>query len=150
MVKWLTKITVTEKESDNYYHFFDNRILPPQVNAQVVCQCLLAFVVHSEVVCFPTLHLFLPIFINSRTYDTGIHNTITTPKDESKFYDARITTLKHETYFTPFFLLHTLIFPKTSVIMMHKARRNFYFVPGKFFCPPPSFKAIDNRHKLYI
>ena len=30
-VKWLTKITVTEKESDNYYHFFDNRILPPQV-----------------------------------------------------------------------------------------------------------------------
>ncbi|KAJ1484527.1 NAD(P)H-nitrate reductase [Baffinella frigidus] len=31
MVKWLTKIMVTEKESDNYYHFFDNRILPPQV-----------------------------------------------------------------------------------------------------------------------
>ena len=31
MVKWMTKITITEKESDNYYHFFDNRILPPQV-----------------------------------------------------------------------------------------------------------------------
>ena len=31
MVKWLTKIIVTEKESDNYYHYFDNRILPPQV-----------------------------------------------------------------------------------------------------------------------
>ena len=31
MVKWLTKIIITEKESDNYYHFFDNRILPPQV-----------------------------------------------------------------------------------------------------------------------
>jgi nitrate reductase (NAD(P)H) len=30
-VKWLTKIMVTEKESDNYYHYFDNRILPPQV-----------------------------------------------------------------------------------------------------------------------
>ena len=30
-VKWLTKIVVTDKESDNYYHYFDNRILPPQV-----------------------------------------------------------------------------------------------------------------------
>jgi nitrate reductase (NAD(P)H) len=30
-VKWLTRIAVTEDESDNYYHYFDNRILPPQV-----------------------------------------------------------------------------------------------------------------------
>ncbi len=35
MVKWLTKITVAEKESQNYYHFFDNRILPPQVDKEV-------------------------------------------------------------------------------------------------------------------
>jgi len=35
MVKWLTKIIVTEKESDNYYHFFDNRILPPQVDKEI-------------------------------------------------------------------------------------------------------------------
>merc|ERR1719253_762606 len=34
MVKWLTKIIITEKESDNYYHFFDNRILPPQVDKE--------------------------------------------------------------------------------------------------------------------
>mmetsp|Transcript_14041 Transcript_14041/g.34307 ORF Transcript_14041/g.34307 Transcript_14041/m.34307 type:complete len:869 (+) Transcript_14041:220-2826(+) len=34
MVKWLTEIKVTEKESDNYYHFFDNRILPPQVDKE--------------------------------------------------------------------------------------------------------------------
>mmetsp|Transcript_22396 Transcript_22396/g.32804 ORF Transcript_22396/g.32804 Transcript_22396/m.32804 type:complete len:859 (-) Transcript_22396:140-2716(-) len=35
MVKWMTKITITEKESDNYYHFFDNRILPPQVDKEI-------------------------------------------------------------------------------------------------------------------
>ena len=35
MVKWLTKIIITEKESDNYYHFFDNRILPPQVDKEI-------------------------------------------------------------------------------------------------------------------
>ncbi len=35
MVKWLTKIMVTEKESDNYYHYFDNRILPPQVDKEI-------------------------------------------------------------------------------------------------------------------
>jgi len=31
----LTKIIITEKESDNYYHFFDNRILPPQVDKEI-------------------------------------------------------------------------------------------------------------------
>jgi len=35
MVKWMTKIIITEKESDNYYHFFDNRILPPQVDKEI-------------------------------------------------------------------------------------------------------------------
>jgi nitrate reductase (NAD(P)H) len=25
MVKWLSEITVTEKESDNFYHYYDNR-----------------------------------------------------------------------------------------------------------------------------
>jgi DMSO/TMAO reductase YedYZ molybdopterin-dependent catalytic subunit len=25
MVKWLSEITVTEKESDNFYHYHDNR-----------------------------------------------------------------------------------------------------------------------------
>lgn len=35
MVKWLEKITVTEKPSENYYHFFDNRIMPPHVDAEL-------------------------------------------------------------------------------------------------------------------
>merc|ERR1719353_2667384 len=34
MVKWLTDIQVTEKESTNYYHFFDNRVLPSHVDAE--------------------------------------------------------------------------------------------------------------------
>lgn len=35
MVKWLTKIDVTPKESFNYYHFNDNRVLPSHVNAEM-------------------------------------------------------------------------------------------------------------------
>jgi DMSO/TMAO reductase YedYZ molybdopterin-dependent catalytic subunit len=35
MVKWLTKIEVTEKESGNYYHFHDNRVLPSHVDAEL-------------------------------------------------------------------------------------------------------------------
>lgn len=31
MVKWLEEITVTEAESDNFYHFHDNRVLPSHV-----------------------------------------------------------------------------------------------------------------------
>ena len=31
MVKWLEEITVTEGESNNFYHFHDNRVLPSHV-----------------------------------------------------------------------------------------------------------------------
>mmetsp|Transcript_4059 Transcript_4059/g.7111 ORF Transcript_4059/g.7111 Transcript_4059/m.7111 type:complete len:889 (-) Transcript_4059:1473-4139(-) len=35
MVKWLKDIIVTEEPSDNFYHFFDNRIMPPHVDAEL-------------------------------------------------------------------------------------------------------------------
>ena len=34
MVKWLEEITVTEVESDNFYHFHDNRVLPPGIEQE--------------------------------------------------------------------------------------------------------------------
>ncbi|KAK1555451.1 hypothetical protein Q3G72_026707 [Acer saccharum] len=35
MVKWLKRIIVTTQESDNYYHFKDNRVLPSHVDAEL-------------------------------------------------------------------------------------------------------------------
>jgi len=35
MVKWLSEITVTKEESNNFYHYHDNRVLPPHVNEQL-------------------------------------------------------------------------------------------------------------------
>ncbi|XP_042499026.1 nitrate reductase [NADH]-like [Macadamia integrifolia] len=35
MVKWLKRIIVTTKESDNYYHYNDNRVLPSHVDAEL-------------------------------------------------------------------------------------------------------------------
>lgn len=35
MVKWLKRIIVTTKESQNYYHFRDNRVLPSHVDAEL-------------------------------------------------------------------------------------------------------------------
>ncbi|BFG19173.1 hypothetical protein CerSpe_054470 [Prunus speciosa] len=35
MVKWLKRIVVTTPESDNYYHYKDNRVLPSHVNAEL-------------------------------------------------------------------------------------------------------------------
>ena len=32
MVKWLEEIEVAESESDNHYHFMDNRVLPSHVD----------------------------------------------------------------------------------------------------------------------
>eukprot|EP00168_Porphyra_purpurea_P015410 TRINITY_DN473_c0_g1_i10.p1 TRINITY_DN473_c0_g1~~TRINITY_DN473_c0_g1_i10.p1 ORF type:complete len:616 (+),score=268.70 TRINITY_DN473_c0_g1_i10:539-2386(+) len=35
MVKWLTGVSVTAEESQEHYHFFDNRIMPPHVDAEL-------------------------------------------------------------------------------------------------------------------
>lgn len=35
MVKFLQEITVTEKESDNFYHYHDNRVMPPHVDEEL-------------------------------------------------------------------------------------------------------------------
>ncbi|XP_071731200.1 nitrate reductase [NADH]-like [Rutidosis leptorrhynchoides] len=35
MVKWLKRIIVTSTESENYYHFKDNRVLPSHVDAEL-------------------------------------------------------------------------------------------------------------------
>jgi nitrate reductase (NAD(P)H) len=35
MIKWLCEISVTEKESQNHYHFFDNRVLPSHVDQEL-------------------------------------------------------------------------------------------------------------------
>lgn len=32
MVKWMEEIEVAESESDNHYHFMDNRVLPSHVD----------------------------------------------------------------------------------------------------------------------
>ena len=32
MVKWLEEIEVADSESDNHYHFMDNRVLPSHVD----------------------------------------------------------------------------------------------------------------------
>mmetsp|Transcript_4601 Transcript_4601/g.8039 ORF Transcript_4601/g.8039 Transcript_4601/m.8039 type:complete len:546 (+) Transcript_4601:2190-3827(+) len=34
MVKWLGKIQVSDVQSDSYYHYMDNRVLPPQVTTE--------------------------------------------------------------------------------------------------------------------
>eukprot|EP01041_Mallomonas_annulata_P005810 gene5810-11716_t len=34
MIKWLTDITVMSTESQDYYHFYDNRVLPSHVDAE--------------------------------------------------------------------------------------------------------------------
>mmetsp|Transcript_8023 Transcript_8023/g.18744 ORF Transcript_8023/g.18744 Transcript_8023/m.18744 type:complete len:895 (-) Transcript_8023:267-2951(-) len=38
MIKWLTTITVSDKPSENHYHYFDNRVLPPHVDAELATE----------------------------------------------------------------------------------------------------------------
>ena len=34
MIKWLTNIDILDHPSTDHYHFFDNRVLPPHVDAE--------------------------------------------------------------------------------------------------------------------
>jgi nitrate reductase (NAD(P)H) len=36
MIKWLDRITVATKETDNFYHIFDNRVFPPHILSKEV------------------------------------------------------------------------------------------------------------------
>lgn len=56
MVKWLETIEVLDKPSESYYHFFDNRILPPHVDAELA---------KSEGWWFKPEYLFNELNINS-------------------------------------------------------------------------------------
>ncbi|CAJ1396652.1 unnamed protein product [Effrenium voratum] len=35
MIKWLTSMWVSDQPSENHYHYFDNRVLPPHVDADL-------------------------------------------------------------------------------------------------------------------
>lgn len=34
MIKWLTNITISETESQSFYHYMDNRVLPSSVDQE--------------------------------------------------------------------------------------------------------------------
>lgn len=68
MVKWLETIEVTDKPSDNYYHFFDNRILPPHVDAELA---------KAEGWWYKPEYLFNQLNINSAIVYPGNGETLT-------------------------------------------------------------------------
>lgn len=64
MVKWLKRIIVTTQESDNYYHYKDNRVLPSHVDAELA---------NSEAWWYKPEYIINELNINS---------VITTPNNE--------------------------------------------------------------------
>lgn len=67
MVKWLDTIEVTDKPSENYYHFFDNRIMPPHVDAELA---------KSEGWWYKPEYLFNELNINSAIVYPGNGETL--------------------------------------------------------------------------
>ncbi len=69
MVKWLEEISVTEGESDNFYHFHDNRVLPSHVTSVLAKEegagpslPVPSYPVGTCLCCFWTRLLFSPGF----------------------------------------------------------------------------------------
>eukprot|EP01025_Chloroclados_australasicus_P053972 TRINITY_DN6396_c0_g1_i1.p1 TRINITY_DN6396_c0_g1~~TRINITY_DN6396_c0_g1_i1.p1 ORF type:complete len:468 (-),score=51.80 TRINITY_DN6396_c0_g1_i1:460-1863(-) len=68
MIKWLSEISVTDHESTNYYHYYDNKIMPPFVDAE-----------KAEKEGW----WFKPEFI---LYDLNINSTISRPAHDERIY----------------------------------------------------------------
>ncbi|KAF9538421.1 hypothetical protein EC957_006768 [Mortierella hygrophila] len=49
-VKWLNRIFISDKEPDNYYHFHDNRVLPPNVDNSITASFLNAWQKADDVI----------------------------------------------------------------------------------------------------
>ncbi|CAF5086857.1 unnamed protein product, partial [Rotaria sp. Silwood1] len=37
-VKWLKRIIISDKPSDNWYHIFDNRVLPTMITSEIAAE----------------------------------------------------------------------------------------------------------------
>nr|AGL39997.1 nitrite reductase [Pyrus calleryana]AGL39998.1 nitrite reductase [Pyrus calleryana] len=80
MVKWLKRIVVTTSESDNYYHFKDNRVLPSHVDAELANaeawwykpECIINELNIDSVITTPCHEEILPI----NSYTTQLPYTI--------------------------------------------------------------------------
>ncbi|KAJ3148913.1 hypothetical protein HDU89_004495 [Geranomyces variabilis] len=73
-VKWLSKITVSREESQSWYHFHDNRVLPPGVDSTTA----------TEDIWRDPKHIL---------YDLNVNSVIATPRDGT-WVDVLATTHK--------------------------------------------------------
>ncbi|KAE8652087.1 hypothetical protein Csa_018542 [Cucumis sativus] len=76
MVKWLKRIIVTNRESDNYYHFMDNRVLPSHVDSSELA--------HAEGWWYKPEYVI---------YEMNINSVITTPSHNETLLINSETTL---------------------------------------------------------
>lgn len=77
MVKYVEEITVTPKESDNFYHYFDNRVLPSHVDAELAKKEGWNTVVWTHLVYRSTGWWYKPDFIIN---DLNINSAIAAPQ----------------------------------------------------------------------
>ncbi len=61
MVKYLEEITVTPVESDNFYHYFDNRVLPSHVDAELAKKEGMLYFITTALVPHPQCSTFIPM-----------------------------------------------------------------------------------------
>ncbi|XP_044474576.1 nitrate reductase [NAD(P)H]-like [Mangifera indica] len=76
MVKWLKRIVVTTQESDNYYHYKDNRVLPSHVDTELA---------NAEAWWYKPEYIINELNINS---------TITTPRHDEVLPISPLTCQK--------------------------------------------------------
>ncbi|CAG8643720.1 1355_t:CDS:2, partial [Cetraspora pellucida] len=78
MVKWLSKITISNKESDSHYHYHDNRVLPPEFDAERATKekawynpnYIINYLNINSVITSPAHNEYIPLssFFNNQMY----------------------------------------------------------------------------------
>nr|AAT72293.1 nitrate reductase [Dunaliella viridis] len=78
-IKWLCKITVQEKESNNHYHYMDNRVLPAHVDQEIATK---------EGWWFKPEYIINDLNINSAVARPW-HDEVVSFKDAKKMYTVK-------------------------------------------------------------
>lgn len=90
MIKWLSSMWVSDKPSENHYHYFDNRVLPPHVDADLA---------YAEGWWYKPEYIINHMNINSAMFEPR-HNSfvLDAPKASTEASTETMSTLKVSGY----------------------------------------------------
>lgn len=94
MVKWLSEIKVTDQESDNYYHFYDNKVRYVTLESILPSPCPRRSSTEHRGVSYPSIVQLL----DKATVSEGLNSSAHVAESETNTWIHGITTTQQQGY----------------------------------------------------